>query len=77
VKRERERARGKERGTNNKFLVWLICYLHDSQGYFIVVVVPIALIFYFYFFPSSPSSPFFVLVHTVSIYLTNLRAKVL
>jgi len=76
VKKERERARGKERGTNNKFLVWLICYLHDSQGYFIVVVVvPLALIFYFIFSPPHLLLP--SLYSYISIYLTNLRAKVL
>ena len=51
------RGRKEKKGTNNKFLVWLICYLHDSQGYFVVVLA-----LFFFLFPFSPSR-FVVLVH--------------
>lgn len=59
------RGRKEKKGTNNKFLVWLICYLHDSQGYFFVVLA-----LFFFFFPFSPSR-FVVLVH---IHLPTLIA---
>lgn len=61
------RGRKEKKGTNNKFLVWLICYLHDSQGYFVVVLA-----LFFFFFPFSPSR--FAVQVLVHIHLPTLIA---